>query len=175
MKRLTLTAGFVLAVALPGSAQALTHREAVSYGKAYAHARLVLGAQAAGCKLIGPHASCTGAMTDDRIRASTDVLHRMFAPPPAPVVVSHAAPATTSSVHTSYYPSSGGGYSDVPGVPSGFASCVAMRESTNGAGSSNIYGIQGGGGQGSLAEQKAAFSQMYAARGSQPWSPYDGC
>lgn len=50
-----------------------------------------------------------------------------------------------------------------------------MRESTNGAGSSNIYGIEGSGGQGSIAEQKQAFAQMYADRGSQPWSPYDGC
>jgi hypothetical protein len=50
-----------------------------------------------------------------------------------------------------------------------------MRESTNGAGSSNIYGILGSGGQGSIAEQKQAFAQMYAARGTEPWSPYDGC
>jgi hypothetical protein len=50
-----------------------------------------------------------------------------------------------------------------------------MRESTNGAGSSNIYGIQGGGGTGSIAEQKQAFAQMYAARGTEPWAPYDGC
>jgi hypothetical protein len=171
----------LVAVALPGTAQALTHREAVSYGKAYAHVKGVFGATAAGCKLIGPHASCHGGMTDDRIRASTDVLHRMFAPPPpppAPVYRASSAPATTATLTTSTYHSAspgGGGYSDVPGVPSSFAACVAMRESTNGAGSSNIYGIQGGGGQGSLAEQKAAFSQMYSARGSQPWSPYDGC
>lgn len=68
-----------------------------------------------------------------------------------------------------------GGLSDVPGVPSSFAACVALRESTNGQLSSNVYGIVGPGGQGSLAAQKQAFSQMYAARGSQPWAPYDGC
>jgi hypothetical protein len=85
----------------------------------------------------------------------------------------------SSSYHSTYsstsYSSGGGGYADVPGVPASFAACVAMRESTNGAGSSNIYGIQGGGGNGSLAEQKAAFAQMYAASGTAPWSPYDGC
>ena len=176
MKRLTLTASFVLAVALPGSAQALSHREAVSYGMAYAHVEHVLGAKAAGCKLIGPGASCHGRMTDNRIRASTDVLHRMFAPRPvyrpAPT---HSYTATQSYHSTSTPVSSGGGYSDVPGVPSGFASCVAMRESTDGTGSSNIYGIEGSGGQGSLAEQKAAFGQMYASRGSEPWAQYDGC
>jgi hypothetical protein len=104
----------------------------------------------------------------------------MFAPRP----VYRPAPTHYSSTQYSYHAASpsyhssgygGGGYSDVPGVPPGFASCVAQRESTNGAGSSNIYGIQGPGGQGSLAEQKQAFSQMYASRGSQPWSPYDGC
>ena len=40
---------------------------------------------------------------------------------------------------------------------------------------SNIYGIEGPGGQGTLAQQKEAFSQMYAARGSETWAPYDGC
>jgi hypothetical protein len=64
---------------------------------------------------------------------------------------------------------------DVPGVPASFAACVALRESTDGAGSSNIYGILGPGGQGTLAQQKEAFSQMYAARGAEPWAPYDGC
>ena len=79
-----------------------------------------------------------------------------------------AAPAVVSS-------SSSSGYADVPGVPSAFAACVALRESSNGAGSSNIYGIEGAGGQGSLAAQKQAFAQMYGARGTEPWAPYDGC
>lgn len=64
---------------------------------------------------------------------------------------------------------------DVPGVPEGFAACVALRESTDGALSSNIYGIIGPGGQGTLAQQKEAFSQMYAARGVEPWQRYDHC
>lgn len=177
MRRLTLAASTMLAVAVPGvaSAQTLSRTETQDYGMSYAHVVHVFGARAAGCKLIGPNPTCHGRVTAARVRASTGVLHRMFAPPPAPVVT-HSAPATAGTTH-SYYPtsSSGGGYSDVPGVPSSFAACVALRESTNGAGSSNIYGIQGPGGQGSLAEQKQAFAQMYASRGSQPWSPYDGC
>lgn len=177
MKRLTLTASLTLAVVVPvSSAQALTHREAVSYGRAYAHAARVFGKRAAGCKLIGPNTTCNGQMTDARIRASTGVLQRMFAPRPvyrpAPT---HYSSSTQYSYHASSYSSSGGGYSDVPGVPSSFAACVAMRESTDGAGSSNIYGILGAGGQGSLAEQKQAFAQMYAQRGTEPWAPYDGC
>lgn len=176
MKRLTLAAGMMLAVAVPGvaSASSLSHSEAVSYGRAYAHAAHVFGMGAVGCKLIGPRSSCTGSTTAGRIRSSTAVLQRMFAPRPVYHAAAVSAPATTTTASSTSY-SGGGGYGDVPGVPSGFASCVAMRESTNGAGSSNIYGIQGSGGQGSLAEQKQAFAQMYAARGSQPWSPYDGC
>ena len=178
MKRLTLAASTtLLAVALPGVAQArLSHSEAVAYGRAYVHVEHALGHGTAGCKLIGPGATCH-RMSDSMVRRSTDTLHRMLAPKPvyrpAPA---HSYTATQSYHSTSTPVSSGsGGYGDVPGVPSGFASCVAMRESTNGAGSSNIYGIEGAGGQGSLAEQKQAFAQMYGARGSQPWAPYDGC
>ena len=177
MKRLTLAASMsMLVVFVPGTAQAhLSHRDAVAYGRAYAHVKHTLGARAAGCKLIGPRNTCRRS-TDTMVRRSINTLHRMFAPRP----VYRPAPAQSYNTATQVYqstsvPVSGGGYADVPGVPASFAACVAMRESTNGAGSSNIYGIQGSGGQGSLAEQKAAFSQMYASRGSQPWSPWDGC
>ena len=141
MKRLTLTASFVLAVALPaGSAQALTHREAVEYGRAYAHVEKAMSTKTAGCKLIGPHATCNGRVTDARIRRSTEVLQRMFAPAPRPVT--YNSTGTTSSTYSAPQAvSSEGSYSDVPGVPASFAACVAERESSNGAGSSNIYGI----------------------------------
>jgi hypothetical protein len=116
-----------------------------------------------------------GILSDDAGQGCADGLYEAtYGSGSAPL-----ASASSASHHSSYsstsYSSSGGGYSNVPGVPASFAACVAMRESTNGAGSSNIYGIQGPGGQGSLASQKAAFSQMYHDRGSQPWSPYDGC
>jgi len=87
---------------------------------------------------------------------------RTVSAPPAPV-----APTATG------YSSSD--LADVPGVPYSFAACVAFRESTDGQLSSNIYGIVGPGGQGTLAQQKEAFSQMYAARGTEPWAPWDGC
>jgi hypothetical protein len=92
----------------------------------------------------------------------------------APVPYTTSSTPTTTTATTSY--SSSGGYSDIPGVPASFAACVAMRESSNGAGSSNIYGILAvPGGNGTLAEQKAAFSQLYAQYGTAPWAPYDGC
>ena len=74
-----------------------------------------------------------------------------------------------------------GGSSDlaaVPGVPREFAACVALRESTDGAGSSNIYGILPSNGYSSgmgLPEQKRLFASMYARSGTSPWAPYDGC
>lgn len=67
----------------------------------------------------------------------------------------------------------------VPGVPQSFAACVAFRESTDGAGSTNIYGIIPASGVdvegASLAQQKQAFAQLYAEYGTQPWAPNDGC
>jgi murein DD-endopeptidase MepM/ murein hydrolase activator NlpD len=98
-----------------------------------------------------------------------------------PVQSSYSPPQTPSS--TSYTPapvaSSSGGLDDVPGVPSGFAACVAFRESTDGELSSNVYGIipaSGYDGYGaSLAQQKSDFAALYAADGTAPWAPSDGC
>jgi LysM repeat protein len=76
---------------------------------------------------------------------------------------------------------SGGGLSDVPGVPSGFASCVAYRESTddtNPAANGNAYGIIPASGHDvagdSLAQQKAVFKQIYDTSGPGAWAA-DGC
>lgn len=71
-----------------------------------------------------------------------------------------------------------GSLGDVPGVPYWFASCVALRESTDGAESPDIYGILPMNGYFSgmsIVAQKVLFSQMYQSDGTQPWAPYDGC
>jgi hypothetical protein len=71
-----------------------------------------------------------------------------------------------------------GGLADVPGVPYGFAACVALRESTDGAGSPDIYGILPSNGYYagmSIVAQKLLFSAMYERDGASPWAPYDGC
>jgi LysM repeat protein len=83
-----------------------------------------------------------------------------------------------SHTRTSYAP-------HYAGAPGSFQSCVATRESGNGSGSSNIYGIlnstwaslgrSGSAWTASRAEQDAAFAQLYAKDGIQPWAPYDGC
>lgn len=96
----------------------------------------------------------------------------------------YTPPQTPAS--TSYTPtpvaSGGGALDNVPGVPSGFAACVAQRESsdgTNQAYNGGVYGIITASGINvngqSLSAQKAAFSQLYAQYGTAPWAPSDGC
>lgn len=89
----------------------------------------------------------------------------------------YAAPAVSD---VSY---SGGG---------GFQSCVISRESggnsqvMNGSGHYGLYQfdygtwVSGGGaggdfGHASVSEQNRVFASVYAARGTQPWAPSDGC
>jgi len=105
--------------------------------------------------------------------------------PPSPSSTTY----TPVQHHTTYSAptSSGSGgssssLSDVPGVPSGFAACVAERESSNGANQAyngGVYGIITASGVNvngqSLSAQKAAFSQLYRQYGTAPWAPSDGC
>lgn len=181
MKKSLMAASVVIFIpAGTAIAKPVTKEHRHQYEQAYGAVANKLGKRAPGCHLFR---TCHIKVQDEDVMKSLGVLERMLTPsvvvayssPPSRSVSNYSSSApTVTHTYTSSY-SSGGGYSDVPGVPSGFAACVAMRESTNGAGSSNIYGIQGGGGSGSLASQKAAFAQMYAARGTQPWSNYDGC
>ncbi len=85
----------------------------------------------------------------------------------------------TSSTGSSGYSSSS--LSDIPGVPSSFAACVAYRESTdlqNPAANGNAYGIIPASGYNvegtSLAHQKQVFAKLYAQDGGAPWAA-DGC
>src|ERR1700722_7458953 len=101
---------------------------------------------------------------------------------------SHTAPSSTASapatVHTGSTGSSGyssSSLSDIPGVPSSLAACVAYRESTdlqNPAADGNAYGIIPASGYNvygtSLAHQKQVFAELYAQDGATPWAA-DGC
>jgi LysM repeat protein len=87
--------------------------------------------------------------------------------------------SSTSSASTSGYSSSS--LSNIPGVPTSFAACVAFRESTdlqNPAANGNAYGIIPASGYNvygtSLANQKHVFSELYAQYGTSPWAA-DGC
>jgi hypothetical protein len=70
---------------------------------------------------------------------------------------------------------------------SAFEQCVAWRESGDNptASSAGLFGIlpstwaelglPGTAGQATVAQQEAAFNQLYAQYGAQPWAPSDGC
>lgn len=175
MKRLILTASFVLAVAaFPAGAMAdspICHDGSLSddAGQGCTNDAAYGGAPAASSGWSDGAICHDGILSDDAGQNCADGLYERVYGSSGSSSSSTSAVASTASV------SSSSSYSDVPGVPSSFAACVAERESSNGAGSSNIYGIQGGGGDGSLASQKEAFAQMYADRGTEPWAPYDGC
>lgn len=126
------------------------------------------------------------------------------APAPAhaqqPVQAATAAPAPAPAPYPSYtpLPSQSGAYGS-PGAQGGssggtssFQACVIARESggnpqvMNASGHYGLYQfdlgtwISGGGiaadfGHASVAEQNAVFASVYAARGTSPWAPYDGC
>ena len=98
---------------------------------------------------------------------------------------SYTSPSSTASatatVHTSSDGYSSSSLSDIPGVPSSLAACVAYRESTdlqNPAANGNAYGIIPASGYNvegtSLAHQKQVFAELYAQDGATPWAA-DGC
>jgi len=100
---------------------------------------------------------------------------------------SYTSPSSTASATAVTHTSTGSsGYSssslsDIPGVPSSFAACVAYRESTdlqNPAANGNAYGIIPASGYNvegsSLAHQKQVFAELYAQDGGAPWAA-DGC
>lgn len=138
MKRLTLTASLVLAVALPGAADArLSHTQKHAYYHAYAHVVQTLGLHAAGCKLMGADRTCHERATDQRVLTSTDVLHRMMGPvaypaashqshhfrPNLPASDPAPAPAPTPAMQSavaSYYDLTGDGACGAP-AQSGYA------------------------------------------------------
>jgi len=176
VKRLILAASIMLAVAVPAAAQAkLTHRQAVAYGRAYAHVQHVMGKSAPGCKLIGRHASCH-KVSDAAVLRSTQTLHRMLAPAPRVVHVSAPVASTSASASAASY---GGGYS----IPS----YIVMCESGGDWGAVNPTSAAGGayqilpstwaqyGGTGlpqdaSPAEQSAVAARIYADVGPSAWS-----
>jgi len=104
----------------------------------------------------------------------------------APSYTSPSSTASATATVNSGSTGSSSGYSssslsDIPGVPSSFAACVAYRESTdlqNPAADGNAYGIIPASGYNvegtSLAHQKQVFAELYAQDGGAPWAA-DGC
>lgn len=118
-------------------------------------------------------------------------------PPPPPAPVATVAAVSTAghgySAPVRSYASTGSGFGNVsPASYSGYKACVISRESGGRSqvmNSSSHYGlfqfdyptwVSGGGaggdfGHASVAEQNRVFAAVYAARGTQPWSPSDHC
>jgi len=117
---------------------------------------------------------------------SASVQHSVPVQQSAPSYTSPSSTASaTATVHQSSSTGSSGysssSLSDIPGVPSSLASCVAYRESTdlqNPAADGNAYGIIPASGYNvygtSLAHQKQVFAELYAQDGATPWAA-DGC
>jgi len=120
--------------------------------------------------------------TADQVRDLADVV--VPAPVARPVTVTYrtVTPPAASAVPSTRVSVSGGG----------FQVCVIRRESggrpqvMNSTGHYGLYQfdfgtwVSGGGspatfGHASVAEQDAVFARVYAARGTGPWRPYDGC
>jgi lysozyme len=112
--------------------------------------------------------------------------HSVRSTPVRSYSVSHSAASTATHASSDSASSSGSGYSsgglsDIPGVPSSFAACVAYRESTNDtnpAAHGDAYGIIPASGYNvsgdSLAQQKQVFKQIYDSTGPSAWAA-DGC
>jgi LysM repeat protein len=136
--------------------------------------------------------------TGERVRIPADpaLWASRYTPPQAPAQPAAAqAPAqgstaqgSTAQGSTSQAPasSSSGSASSSTGGMSSFEQCVAWRESSNTpTDPDGLFGIlpstwaslgySGTAGQASVAQQKAAFNQLYAQDGAQPWAPSDGC
>jgi LysM repeat protein len=105
--------------------------------------------------------------------------------PASTAPASTAARSTTSAASTTdsagSSASGSGSLSNIPGVPSSFASCVAYRESTNDtnpAANGNAYGIIPASGYNvsgdSIAQQKQVFKEIYDTTGASAWAA-DGC
>ncbi len=99
-------------------------------------------------------------------------------PPTASQPAADSAQTATGAATTSGQPLTAG--------MSAFEQCVAWRESGNTpTDPDGLFGIlpsvwaqlgySGTAGQASVAQQEAAFNQLYAQYGAQPWAPSDGC
>jgi murein DD-endopeptidase MepM/ murein hydrolase activator NlpD len=141
-------------------------------------------------KLPSGSSAATAITGTQAVPAQQSASVRQSVPVQQSAPVQHSAPSYTSpsstasataTVQSGSTGSSSSSLSDIPGVPSSFAACVAYRESTdlqNPAADGNAYGIIPASGYNvegtSLANQKQVFAELYAQDGGAPWAA-DGC
>ncbi len=158
-------------------------------GIAASHGAKLAAVEAANPQIKNPNLIYPGQTI--KLPKGSTASHQSHTPSAHTSAHSHSAPSHPSSSHTKRavtrsYSSGSSGYSssslsDIPGVPSSFAACVAYRESTdlqNPAANGNAYGIIPASGYNvygtSLAHQKQVFAQLYRQYGTRPWAA-DGC
>jgi hypothetical protein len=140
------------------------------------------------------HVTARPAHTVSHLRPSAHrSVKRTTATTAAKSATATAQPATaaTQAPAASQSATGGGEAAATSGQPltagmSAFEQCVAWRESGNTpTDPDGLFGIlpsvwaqlgySGTAGQASVAQQEAAFNQLYAQYGAQPWAPSDGC
>jgi LysM repeat protein len=178
---ITIGAGVMLAGLAAGPALASTHTVQLGdtlSGIASQAGVSVSGVEAANPQIKNPNIITVGELVnvpDGHSGPSSS------APAPAPAAASTPASPTTAPASSATVPATSGS-----AAPSTFQQCVAWRESSNTpTDPDGLYGIlpstwaslgySGSAGQASVAQQNEAFNRLYAADGTSPWAPYDGC
>jgi murein DD-endopeptidase MepM/ murein hydrolase activator NlpD len=168
----TLGAGTLMAGLAAGPALASTHtvQAGDTLSGIAAQARISLARlEAANPRIVNPNFITVGELVDVPDGRSGPSAPASVSAPAASAPVSSVPAATAGSV-----------------APSSFQQCVAWRESSDTATDPDgLYGIlpstwaslgySGTAGEASVAVQNEAFQRLYAADGTQPWAPSDGC
>ena len=126
------------------------------------------------------------AHTVSHLRPSAHAAKRTTATTAAKPATATVQPATTSTQSPTASQAAATSGQPLTAGMSAFEQCVAWRESGNNpTDPDGLFGIlpsvwaqlgySGTAGQASVAQQEAAFNQLYAQYGAQPWAPSDGC
>jgi hypothetical protein len=132
------------------------------------------------------HATARPAHTASQLRPSAHAAKRTTATAAAKPATPTVQPATTATQSPTVSQPAATSAQPLTAGMSAFEQCVAWRESGNTpTDPDGLFGIlpsvwaqlgySGTAGQASVAQQEAAFNQLYAQYGAQPWAPSDGC
>jgi hypothetical protein len=171
MRRFLTAGSAALAIVVPATADAkpVKRRHIVQYERAYGHVARVFGRRVPGRNIVR-HGLAHGRLTDAVVVRSTNVLHRMFAPPPVTVTsVAPAVQATVSAVSPgslpacTWQPESGGNPSAL-NPQSGAGGYYQIVPSTWAA-----FGGSGLPQDAPMSEQTAVAERVMAGQGPSAW------
>jgi hypothetical protein len=194
VKRLTLAAGVMLAVSIPGVANAkpVTQRHARQYTRLYHQVAAKFGRRAAGRNIVR-WGALGHAATDADVVTSIGVLERMLAPQPGVTAAAgYVTPVTPAAPQPSNAGTAAAGASPTPVASAASAgsplpTCTWQPESggnpsavnpSSGAGGYYqitpatwaAYGGTGAPQSASMSEQTAIAQQIYQSQGPSAWS-----